>query len=86
MLIILVLVIAIPVTQPHLEKLVCIYLTEDEDSNLTRNGDGLTLLCCTAPPHPSTKHTSFGLSLFCLCGDSSKDNFQALGLRRPKAG
>ena len=47
MLIILVLVITIPVTQPHLEKLLfCISLTEDKDSSLTRNVDGLATLSC----------------------------------------
>ena len=81
MLIILVLVITIPVTQPHLEKLLfCIYLTEDKDSSLTRNVDGLPILSCFVPPR------SFGLSVICWCGDRRDNNSQAFGLRRPKAG
>lgn len=91
MFIILVLVITIPVTQPHPEKFVfCIYLTEDKDSNLARNVDGLTVLSCSRTPTPTHTHIFWApcLSrlLFCLCSDSSKDNSQAFGPRRPKAG
>lgn len=79
MLIILVLVITIPVTQPHLEKsLLCIYLTEDKDSSLTWNVDGLTILSRFFSP------ISFGLYLFRLYGDRTEENSQALSPRRLK--
>lgn len=81
MFIILVLVITIPVTQPHLEKLLfCIYLTEDKDSSLTRNVDGLPILPWFSPPRSS------GHSVICWCGDRRDNNPQAFVLRRPKAG